>query len=32
LEAAFSARDAADWEAWGDERDLPISAVVGPKK
>jgi len=32
LEAAFAERDAAEWEAWGDERDLPISAVAGSGK
>jgi alpha-methylacyl-CoA racemase len=24
---AFAARDALEWESWGDERDLPVSAV-----
>ncbi len=29
---AFAARDAAEWEAWGDERDLPVSAVFRSKE
>jgi crotonobetainyl-CoA:carnitine CoA-transferase CaiB-like acyl-CoA transferase len=27
LAQAFAGRDALDWEAWADERDLPVSAV-----
>ncbi|MBO1754976.1 CoA transferase [Allobranchiibius sp. CTAmp26] len=30
LEAAFAARTAAEWEAWGAERGLPIAAIREP--
>ena len=30
LEAAFSTRTAAEWEAWGRQHDLPIAAVRPP--
>ena len=29
LADAFRARTASEWEAWADERDLPIAAVLG---
>jgi crotonobetainyl-CoA:carnitine CoA-transferase CaiB-like acyl-CoA transferase len=30
LEAALGARTAAEWEAWADERDLPLAALRQP--
>ncbi len=30
LEAALGARTAAEWEAWADQRDLPLAALREP--